>query len=38
MELMPALLQRTAVVLDETPLSLLAQKAGHTQGDACKSW
>lgn len=35
---MPALLQRTAVVLDETPLSLLAQKAGHTQGDACKSW
>jgi predicted nucleic acid-binding protein len=35
---MPALLQRTAIVLDETPLSLLAQKVGHAQGDVCKSW
>lgn len=35
---MPVLPQRTAIVLDETPLSLLAQKTGHAQGDVCKSW
>ncbi len=35
---MSALLQRTAIVLDETPLSLLAQKIGHAQRDVCKSW
>ena len=28
----------TAIVLDETPLSLLTQKLGHVEGDACKSW
>ena len=28
----------TAIVLDETPLSLLTQKLGHGEGDACKSW
>lgn len=25
-------------MLDETPLSLLTQKRGHVEGDACKSW
>ena len=28
----------TAIVLDESPLSLLTQKNGHSQGDACKAW
>ena len=28
----------TAVVLDSTPLSLLAQKQGHLKGDACWAW
>lgn len=28
----------TALVLDETPLSLLTQTTGHAQGDACKAW
>ena len=28
----------TALVLDETPLSLLTQKTGHAQGDLCKAW
>ena len=32
------LVQPTAVVLDETPLSLLTQKVGHIQGDICKTW
>lgn len=27
-----------AVILDETPLSLLTQKQGHPQGDVCKAW
>jgi len=27
-----------AIVLDETPLSLLTQKIGHPQGDICKAW
>ena len=35
---MPALLQQTAIVLDETPLSLLTHKQGHPQGDICKAW
>jgi len=30
--------QPTAIVLDETPLSLLTQKQGHPQGDVCKAW
>lgn len=28
----------TAILLDETPLSLLTRKTGHAQGDACKAW
>jgi hypothetical protein len=32
------LLQLTAIVLDETPLSLITMKSGHAQGDACKAW
>ncbi len=32
------LTQPTAIILDETPLSLLAQKQGHLQGDLCKAW
>jgi len=28
----------TAIVLDTSPLSLLTQKQGHAQGDACKIW
>ena len=28
----------TAIILDESPLSLLTQKRGHTQGDACRVW
>ena len=31
-------LQPIAIVLDETPLSLLTQKQGHPQGDVCKLW
>lgn len=27
-----------AIVLDETPLSLLTHKIGHPQGDICKAW
>ncbi len=30
--------QPAAIVLDETPLSLLTQKQGHPQGDICKAW
>ena len=30
--------QAAAIVLDETPLSLLTQKQGHPQGDVCKAW
>lgn len=30
--------QPTAIVLDESPLSLLTQKRGHVQGDACRVW
>ena len=27
-----------AIVLDETPLSLLTQRQGHLQGNVCKAW
>ncbi len=33
-----SLLRPIAVILDETPLSLLTQKQGHPQGDVCKAW
>lgn len=32
------LTQLTAVVLDESPLSLLTQRPGHSLGDACWNW
>jgi hypothetical protein len=32
------LAQPTAVIVDETPLSLITMKSGHRQGDACKAW
>jgi len=38
MGLMPAANPPIAVILDETPLSLLTQKQGHPQGDVCKAW
>lgn len=28
----------TAIILDETPLSLLTQKRGHALGDRCREW
>ena len=28
----------TAIVLDESPLSLLTQRTGHDKGDECKNW
>lgn len=28
----------TAIILDESPLSLLTQRSGHLQGDACRAW
>ena len=35
---MPIPLQKTAIIRDAAPLSLLSKKQGHSQGDACKEW